>query len=386
MSRLLVTGLYAVAALVVAAALAWMVQRRDLPRVSAAGYERAVGVFHVHSDQSHDSDLALADIVAAAERNALDFVVLTDHNQQYAGPLVREGVTLLSSAELSTPFGHLIQLGADRVLPEEARSGLDVHARVKERGGSPIIAHPGDVKRPWDGPLEGVAGLEIANLSASARRAGGPAFLGLLPVLAALPLNPRLAVAQLYDRDLRALARWDGELHPSVGGFCGADAHGWIDLTLNLAAWKVELAGPMPPTEDERVRFVEESLRGGRFACVAGLFGPMSLHFSARRGDQEIGGPGATVAGEAVDALLATVTVPEGARVSLVLFRNGEAIHKHDGAELEYPTPAPGSYRVEVWLEVPGLLFGDYVAAIGYTNRIRLSGKAPAATAESVTP
>jgi hypothetical protein len=353
--------------------LAWVVRQRELPVGARPAGAGALGVFHVHSEQSHDSNLSLTDIITAAERDDLDFVVLTDHNQQYAGPVTREGITVLSAAELSTPFGHLIQLGVDRVLPEAQRASLDLLGNIRLAGGVPIIAHPGDTKRPWEGPLEGAGGFEIANFAASTRRVGGPAFLGLVPTLLAMPLSPRLALAQLYDRDVRALQRWEGELDPSVIGLCGVDAHGWLDAALNLAAWKIALAAPLPAAPAERPSFIVDELRHGRFTCVAGLAaGDLSVSFAGYRGDTGVVTTGATVPLGQVDALRAELTgaAPDG--LSLVLFRNGEAIYKHEAPALDYPTPVAGSYRVEVWREVPGLLFGASTVPVAYTNRLRL--------------
>ncbi len=384
MRRLSTLALVLLAAVLAALATAVTVRERRLPTFAGEPRRGAAGVFHVHSDQSHDSSLPLQEIVAAATANGLDFVVLTDHNQEYAAPLSRDGVTVLSSAELSTPFGHLIQLGASPVLPEHERRGLDVMTRVRRLGGAPVLAHPDDEKRPWEGPMEGVGGIEIVNLSASTRRVGGPAFVGLLPALLALPLNPELAIAQLYDRDVRALERWDGELGPEVAGLCGVDAHGWLEPTLNLRAWTLVLTQAMPEVEAERAAFVTDSLRGGRFTCVAGLLGRAGvLTFAANDGERELAGPGGTVSAAQVKALTAHVPPLAGSRLSLVLFRNGEAIFKLDQHELSYPSPAPGTYRVEAWAVLPGLLFGEQVVPVAYSNRIRLTGEAKAASAEA---
>src|SRR5690606_7615214 len=126
-------------------------------------------------------------------------------------PMVRKGVVLLSAAELKTPFGHLIQLGAIDLLHPDRRREVSVHGAVRALGGVPILAHPSDRRRPWGGAIDGAGGLEIANLSSSARRRGGPVFAGLLGAAAAWRLRPGLALAQTYDRDEAALRRWDGE-------------------------------------------------------------------------------------------------------------------------------------------------------------------------------
>ncbi len=199
------------------------------------------GAYHVHSVQSHDSQLTLDQIAQAAADLGLDFVVLSDHNQQSAGAVVRHGVLLLSYAELSTPFGHLVQFGARDMVSKEDRGSAEIHAHVATLGGDSILAHPADRKREWNGPVQGAGGVEIANIASAARRRGGPLFLGLLPALLAWKGRPELALVQLYDRDIRALRLWDGELNPGFVGLCAVDAHGRIPLRENLDLWTVVL-------------------------------------------------------------------------------------------------------------------------------------------------
>ncbi|MEE8409281.1 MAG: hypothetical protein V3T05_06735, partial [Myxococcota bacterium] len=198
---------------------------RELPLLESSNERGVIGAFHIHSESSHDSSLTLDELTRTAAAIGLDFIIVTDHNNQIGGPVQRNGVLVVSSAEVSTPFGHLIQLGADRVPEREHRSGLDIHSRLRANGAVPILAHPTDPKRPWTGPLEGIGGLEVVNLSTAARQIGGPIFVGLLPNLITYRLNPTLAVAQLYSRDPRALERWDAESDPRIVGLCGVDAH-----------------------------------------------------------------------------------------------------------------------------------------------------------------
>ncbi len=358
------------------ASLGWSAHRvrgRSVPRLGTEDTAAARGSFHVHSDLSHDSELTVAEIVAAAKARELDFVILTDHNEQHAGPMVRDGVVILSAAELSTASGHLIQLGAAAVLDKEARQGADVQHGVRQLGGFPILAHPSDDKRPWAGPTGGAAGLEIANLAASTRRRGGAAFVGLVLPFAAQPLNPELALAQLYDRDTEALERFDAEHDPRFIGLCGADAHGWLDLEQNLRAWQVVLDAPMPLPEEERAAFVLKEITEGRFFCHAGLFGgPPRFRFEVQRAEAVAAGPGGEViAGADLMLVVSAPAAAQGAQ-SVVLFKDGEAVARTEHQELRYPTPAPGTYRAEVWLSVPGLLFGEEQVPAIYSGRLRV--------------
>jgi hypothetical protein len=365
-------------AVLATSALAFAVLRmhdQQLPRLEAALADRAVGAFHVHSVSSHDCDVTLEEITARAASLGLDFVVVTDHNNQLAGPVRINDVLVVSSAETSTPFGHVINLGGSQVLAKKDRGGLDIHDKLRAVGGVPIITHPADNKRPWTGPLGGAGGLEIASFASSARRQGGPVFVGLLPSLIAYRLNPPLALAQVYDRDERALKRWDEESNPRMVGLCGTDTHGrYIDVGLNMSAWLVGLTEPLPADPDAQPTAIIEHLTSGHFYCVAGLFGrDVLFELVARRSGEVIASTGDVARADAVDEL--TVTAPRSTTETptIVLLRNGEEVARTQGTHLRYAQPSAGTYRTEVRLPVPGILFGYRIVPVIYSNRIRVA-------------
>ncbi len=347
---------------------------RELPRLESDVERGVIGAFHIHTESSHDSSLDLDTLTRTAKSAGLDFVIVTDHNNQLGGPLERNGVLVVSGAEVSTPFGHLIQLGADRVPERGHRGGLDIHSRLRANGAIPILAHPTDPKRPWTGPLEGVGGIEVVNLSTAARQSGGPIFLGLLPSLIAYRLNPPLAIAQLYSRDARALRRWDAESDPRVVGLCGVDAHGrFIDLGLNLRSWVLVVDATLVGNPEERATALIEHIAAGRFYCATGLLGqrPRFRFVGRKRGDL-IAATGETVTTEAVSELEATAPRSMGETATIVLLRNGEEVARTQDAHLRYPQPGPGTYRIEIRMPIPGVLFGYDVVPVIYSNRIRV--------------
>lgn len=362
-----------------AAFIIYRVQTRPVPRVQPSSAPLARGAFHIHSSTSHDSQLSLKDIAAAAREIGLQFVVITDHNQQQAAPTELNGVTFLSGAELSTSYGHLIQLGAPDVLGEKSRRELNVVEQVRELGALPLVAHPSDIKRPWDGPLVDVAGVEIANLGSSTRRRGGLGFLRLLPALAVLKVRPELSVVQVLDRDHRALERWDEHPDPEVIGLCAADAHGRLDLRHNLSAWELVLTdvtvaidadGGLAPVPPETIM---EHLRRGRFYCAAAALGERPrFRFFARGVDQAVVTVGESAMMSDVRELVVEGPRIEGNAASIVLLRNGEELVRTRGEELVYTYPGPGTYRVEIRAELPEVLFGERRVPIIYSNRIRV--------------
>jgi hypothetical protein len=280
----------------------------------------------------------------------------------------------------------LIQLGATAVPSRDHRRGDAIVADVRSGGGFPIVTHPVDPKRPWDGSWEKVGGLEIANAATSARRLGGWAFLGLAPVLAAGLVNAPLALAQTYDRDGGALRIWDRNPDPGFIGFCGVDSHGRIDVAENLRLWTLVVEGSLPSAASERPAWLLGRLTSGRFYCSAGLFGPPAgLTFAARRTGSKVAGSGTSIDVGAIDELFARIEAPlPGER--LLLFRNGIAVGNSTTGDLHYTALTPGTYRVEVWLSVPNLIYGEHEVPIAYSNRIRISPVGGPTTTPASTP
>lgn len=364
--------------------LLYRVSTRPLPIMSPAGERHVVGAFHLHSKDSHDSEIALETYTEAAHAAGLDFIILTDHNSQRTH-VVSNDVTVLSYAELSTGFGHVVGLGGQRLLEREERDSPAIHQAFRQAGGIGIVTHPTDLKRPWTGPWKEAGGLEIANLAASARRQAGPLFVGLLPQLITWGLNRPLTLAQIYDRDDSALAQWDALADPAVIGMCGNDAHGWIDVGLNVQGWILVLDAPAP-AGDGRAATVLEALHRGRFHCVAGIFGrDPDFRFGARRGADWVAEPGDTIGRERVDQLVIRSPSSNLAVNQIVLLRDGSEVTRTLGNSLVYADPQPGTYRAEIRALVPRTVLGARWLPVVYSNRIRIL-PAPAPAPGPVVP
>ncbi|HEM46505.1 MAG TPA: hypothetical protein ENO23_05605 [Alphaproteobacteria bacterium] len=362
---------------------------RELPRLVSAGTAgpgaeapRLRGVFHVHSDASHDGRTPATEQLAAASRLGLDFVVFTEHNAQPVHPTPAGGPVAVPGTELSTPYGHLVYLGYGEVPPEDdTRARIGIVDSLDARGALTVLSHPTSPRRPWIGRRAGVDGLEIASTSSNARVWADP-FPGILPGLFALPLNPELAVAQLYRRDDAALRMWDRLEDPSVIGLCGTDAHGWIDPALDFRTWQIVLdpweRAADPPTAGALV----ERLATGRFICVAGLVAEDAPRFSftAVSRDGSVVHQGGSAPAARVSALEVDSPVPMGAAgadgasgLTTVLLRDGVEAARTTGRTLRLPDPAAGTYRVEVRARIPAVFFGGRVVPVLYSNRIRVT-------------
>jgi hypothetical protein len=363
-------ALYLVMLLGVLAIRAWS---RDMPAVFSGSPAGLVGVFHIHSDTSHDGRVPYAEMVEAGREISADFLVFTEHNvfadraQPADGPLVVSGI------ELSTRSGHLHQLGLDTVPEPAMRDSAGLIDFIHSQGGLAIAAHPESPKRPWDGSDEDLDGLEIASTSSDVRHKTAAGYPGLAAVLAVYPLNPSLAMAQLYRRDDAALARWDARPDPGVVGLCGTDTHGWVASETQFRTWQIVLDAWDPPRAAIGPDDVIERLGEGRFFCVAGLLDGTAAEFRfTARGEAGEYQQGATAALDDVSALEIVARRPPGSSATMVLLRDGEEVGRTTETRLTYTDLEPGTYRVEIWAPIPRLLWGQSDVPVLYSNRIRL--------------
>ncbi len=112
-----------------------------------------VGALHIHSRYS-DGSGAVPEILEAAKRAELDFVVLTDHDsaaaarEGWAGE--HDGVVLLVAPEITPKrIGHYLAMNVRQCLGYarmETRTALDA---IQSQGGYALIAHPAGKRRVW---------------------------------------------------------------------------------------------------------------------------------------------------------------------------------------------------------------------------------------------
>jgi hypothetical protein len=346
---------------------------RETPLLETGPSHKPRGVFHLRADIAQKGLTALDALASRARAAGLSFVVITDPSSQLAGPVIRDGVVILSYGELTTPYGQLVGLGARNVLSAEERNATNVHQAVRALGGSPIISHPSDPKRPWTGDFTEAGGIEIASFPAAAREMAGPFSFGLVPLVLTAQANPRLALAQLYTRDRQALIRWDENERDRYVGLCGAGSVGALGNDQDLFTWNVVLDTHLPDDVSQRPQAVLDALQRGNFFCAGGLFGEAPyFEFGARHGNEWTGHNGDVVRDSDVTELTVlgpntSIGVP-----SIVLLRSGDEVARVHGRELHYRDPAPGMYRVEVRVPVPYLTSGERHLPVIYSNRIHI--------------
>ncbi|MGC4044114.1 MAG: PHP domain-containing protein [Armatimonas sp.] len=182
------------------------------------GIKALRGALHVHTCTYSDGAGTMEEVMEAAKRAGVDFVLLTDHNtmrpkadgweEKYAGQIpfliVGDEITVEGGA-----FLLALDLPGSFEFPVHRPSQEAIDA-VTAVGGLPLVSLPFDMKHPWeDWEANGCEGLEVLNLSTVAREQINALSL-LFWLLPLWKLKGELAVIQaLCARPDASFARWD---------------------------------------------------------------------------------------------------------------------------------------------------------------------------------
>jgi hypothetical protein len=318
-------------------------------------------VVHVHSTHS-DGTGTVAEIAAAAARNAVDVVLLTDHDTlaaRRAGEEGWHGEVLVLVGEEVTPKDrdHFLAFGLDREMSRN-QPAAGICEAVKSRGGFGFAAHPfsqGSPRfsrirgMPWtDFDCEGVEGLEVWSFVTDS----GEKLESLADVARFIARPERV----IDHPPAHNLAEWDRLCQlRRVVGIAGIDAHqigirvrGRVPIRLMSYARSFRylrthaLCEEAPTGELEHDRDqVYGALRSGRcYMSVDSLAPPRGFAFFA--GELPMG------AEAAFDGQTLRASLPRPARLRLI--KDGSPIEECDGAQLEHRATGPGVYRVEAHL------------------------------------
>lgn len=325
---------------------------------------------HMHTRYSDGTGLH-KDIAAAAIRQGLDAVIVTDHNvlvKDFEG-YHRDGekrVLMLVGQEVHDQArdpqkNHLLIFGAERDLATLAESPQALINAVRDSGGICFLAHPHEPAAPlfhetaitWDDwEVQGFTGIELWNHLSQLKY-----VLNNWPSAIFHVFFPRL-----FSRgpDLPTLQKWDELLASGrrVVAIGGSDAHalhhhlGPIRKTIfpydfHFAALNTHLLVDRPLGDDSRADcgLVLESLGRGRGWLGFDLIAPTrGFRFNAQGREQE-----ATMGEEIPLAGGVTLQVKLPAAAQVVLMRNGQKVQEWKRAEnCTYTVTEAGVYRVEV--------------------------------------
>ena len=344
-----------------------------------SGFVEFKGVMHVHSSLGGHSPGKFADIVAAAQTNQLDFVVMTEHASDKINTAAMTlkgkhgGVLFINGTENLTSNADRLLLvpGDEQSLSYAPSSSEDLVKKTKASGRLAIVAYPQEFKS-WE--ARGYDGVEVYNVYTNALQINP--LVMFFDGLWSYRSYPDLLFAHFYRRPDENLQKWDAAISATSGRLvatAGNDAHANVGFSINSDSGKPLIGLALDPYE-RSFRLVRlhvllpkdnelaaESLLAAIAAghCYIGfdLFGDTSgFSFTASGGtENKIQGDEISLQSE----VKLTVDSPiEAGRT--VLLKDGQRIRDEYGAgKWEFVVTEKGSYRVEIHLPQLGKPVGD---------------------------
>jgi len=346
------------------------------------------GVIHLHSAYSFDGRAPLPAIIAAARKNGLAFLLLTDHatlkarDDGFEG--WQDGVLIVVGEEIAPRFNHYLAFGLKEAVStpnETAEIPPQVYIdRVRDLGGMGFIAHPDHegtelfhVKHyPWtDWRVAGYTGLGIWDFMTDWQSS----LTGRLRAL----ISYAFPAYFLRGPSPQTLARWDvltqerrvvgiGELdnHDSPKRFGGMTLSVFpFRRAFNLIRTHVLTERPFSANSGDDIAALLDALQRGRAYVSLDHYRP-ATGFSLLVKEKD---RCATLGDEFPLERSAEISIRVPHRAHIRVLRNGALFHETTGTELSLPIDEPGVYRAEAYLSVLGRhrpwIFSNPVYVIG---------------------
>jgi hypothetical protein len=347
---------------------------RETPAQKKPSPYEVQGVYHIHTTFS-DGRKPLEKVVAAASRQHLDFIILTDHGNpnraSLAGQGWKENVLVLAGSELSVSRGHLVALDFRPPDGTFAQNAEEAAQEVAAAGGFTVIAHPFSKTRwSWGGSAE-YAGIEIADSDSMVKRN----FLPAIPYLPALLLSPRIFLLKTLERPSQSLRKWDEmSAKQAVYGYFSADAHLAYETLFSCFRLHVLLEEPLSGEFGQARAQVFNSLRRGAFYCAVDSARPAGgfVFWAESQGSRFPMGSTVSPAPSSRVQLRSEAAFPFTVQTRLLL--DGEVVLRSEGPEISCPSMKPGVYRIEIYLQGGSPLARDFPWIISNPIFVREGG------------
>ena len=380
------------------------------------GWTEFRGVCHSHSEVSHDSMVPFEEILQVMKDTERDFICMSDHcvdnladfSVQWQG--VKDGVLFVRGYEMGygfMPFGV-----SEGVVLKKDEEPEVLAQQIVDAGGLLFFAHT-EQDRQWDLPQ--LTGMEIYNIHTDILDEDGDIIKTLLPdIILSLRSYGDHVFRTFFDRQTAILANWDRlNRDRKIVGIAANDCHqnqGYLgrytaDDTLLLEDTSPEVLkeidlnfftrtllrlfpGPLTPGEEVFHVQLDPYERMTRYVATHVLANELTqeaLMASLKEGRVFIGfdmladcrgfvylaedGAKRAVMGETLPftpGVRLRAASPQACRFTVV--RDGEPVHRSEGAALDWQPVQPGKYRVEAELDI----LGEWTPWI-YTNPLELT-------------
>ncbi len=373
-------------------------------------------VLHCHSGLSHDSRGTPDEIAAAAAKNGIVAVFMTEHptaDRRWAREGIsgkRRGVRFISGVELSCGLLAWKTTGENW---EPGMGAAEVLQRLAESRSVAFIAHPEQRRTEADWLLPPFAGMEIYNTHADASDSNYESVLGdfrgkgplsILNLFDTIRRYPREAFAAIFDEQTAVMQRWDQLTLQASGsgkrvvGIAGNDSHQNVGLSFTSVGETIQIrdalekpVGEFPARNLPKLLFSSPKADGVLLRQLLDPYdvsmGYVNTHLmakDARKDAREDSLFEALLAGRAYVAFdwIADPTgfqfrAEKGGRwlemgefgQAVVgyrlrtespldcrwrLMRNGAELRSAQGRRAEWAVTEPGVYRVEAWVTLAG--------------------------------
>jgi len=328
------------------------------------------GVIHLHSEFSFDGSTPVADIIAAAEENRIDFLMLTDHDHLIARDRGWEGwhdnTLLIVGQEIAPRFNHYLAFRIEKAVnvPKEAeeyrpQTYID---QVAAMGGIGFIAHPDHqgaakfhVKHyPWlDWDADKFDGIGIWDFMTDWQES-----LSGYPQALTSYLFPFLF---LRGPKAETLQRWDllNQSRQIVGiGECDNHNTKRKVLGFNLEVFPfrkafrylrthVLLDGPFLKDKERDIAALYDALRKGRVYVAQDYLAPATGFSFILSDGRQVYHMGDVCCRRGAMEITAELPVPAKVRV----IADGLPIYEHYGQRCSLEVPGTGVYRIEAYVK-----------------------------------
>ena len=326
------------------------------------------GVIHVHSSLGGHSTGNFAELIAAARTNQLDFVIMTEHPQQEFDTSAmtlsgtHAGVLFINGNEVATASGDRLLLipGSASAASMNTQTTQELIDKQKAAGGLAFAAYPSESQN-WRSTS--VDGVEVYNLFTNSRRIN-PVVM-FFDGLWSYRSYPDLMFANFFARPTENLRQWDQAIADGkrrLVATAGNDAHSNIGLSVNDASGKQWLGIKLDPYERSfrtvRTHVLIKKDRGltrdslleaiSRGHCYVSF----DLFGDARGFGFGVETPEKKIMGDQIvftEGLHLKASAPLNCR--FVLLKDGSVVDQKSGTTADFPITAPGSYRVEAYLD-----------------------------------
>jgi hypothetical protein len=344
-------------------------RRPESPPVD--GLREFRGVIHVHTSLGGHSTGSFDELIAAADANGLDFVIMTEHWSDRVDTAKLSlnghyGRTLFAGGnEIDTATGQ------DRLLvvPGLAGDGArvlgtgEITQKIRNEGRAAFVTYP-DTFGSWDSPIDGI---EVFSLHTNSQQASR--FVAALDVLWSYGPYPDQVLMNYFSRPDANLQKFDEiAARRKVSLMGGSDAHSNIGFHLlgdyagnKLLSFQLDDYSTIfrllrqhvllrPGQELSQESLVSALKEGHSFMALDALGDPAGFRFGTADG-RLIMGDEAQFGETGASDLISRSPIPG----RFVVYRNGEVYLQSDRtAHISFSPGTPGAYRVEVYLDELG--------------------------------